>query len=184
MTEKNTIEKLKEIVEQREERFNLSGGEVFVWWGVLTLLAHNIFNLLFPNMLVWIGMIVIGNAGMITYIIIISRGKFKTFWGKMLAEFWVFWTVLLIFIFYVFPFGLKLYPPTAIYPLILFALANGMYVSGLITERISFKAGAIAFLLSSIYLAFDTTKFFLVYNIGTILGLVIPGIWSLYEKRK
>jgi len=104
---------------------------------------------------------------MITYIIFTSKGKIKTFWGKMLGEFWGFWTVLLIFLFYAFPFVLKLYPPMAIYPLILFALANGMYVSGLITERISFKAGAIAFLLSSLYLALDTTNFFWVFNIAT-----------------
>ncbi|MEJ5284809.1 MAG: hypothetical protein ACP5Q5_10715 [Brevinematia bacterium] len=184
MAEKEVMEKLKEIVSQREERFYLSGGEVFVWWGVLSLLAHNIYNLLLPNIFVWIGMIVLGNAGMIAYIAIAFKGGYKTFWGKMLGEFWGFLTILLVFVFYIFPFVLKLFPPMAIYPLILFCLAVGMYVSGLIAQSIAFKVGGIIFLVSSVLLAYNTTWFFWIYNAGTFFGLVIPGIWSRYEKRK
>ncbi|MGC8764373.1 MAG: hypothetical protein ACP5QT_00590 [Brevinematia bacterium] len=184
MAEKEVIDKLKEIVTQREERFHLSGGEVFVWWGILSLLAHNIYNLLLPSIFIWIGMIVLGNIGMIAYIFFAYRSGYKTFWGEMLGEFWFFLTLLLILIFYVFPFVFKLYPPMAIYPFILFSLSIGMYVSGLITQSISFRVGGIIFLISSILLAYNTTWFFWIFNAGILSGLVIPGIWSMYEKRR
>lgn len=171
MTEKEVMEKLKEIVLQREERFYLSGGEVFVWWGLLSIISHNIYNLLLPNVLVWIEMIVIGNAGMIIYISMAFRGGYKTFWGKMLGEFWVFLTLLLVLVFYVFPFVLKLYPLMAIYPLILFCLSIGMYVSGLIAQSIAFKVGGIVFLAFSVLLAYNTTWFFWIYNAGVFLVL-------------
>lgn len=184
MGEKEVMEKLKEIVRQREERFYLSGGEVFVWWGILSILAHNIYNFLFPSIFIWIGMIVLGSSGAIAYFSFAYKSGYKTFWGKMLGEFWVFLTLLLIFIFYVFPFVYKLYSPLAIYPFVLFFLSIGMYVSGLITQSVAFKVGGILFFLFSILLASTPTWFFWVYNAGIVLGLVVPGIWSMYEKRR
>ncbi|MCX7872322.1 MAG: hypothetical protein N2487_03455 [Verrucomicrobiae bacterium] len=184
MPEKEIMEKLKELISQREERFYLSGGEIFVLWGALSILAHNIYNLLLQHILVWIGMIILGNAAMITYVSIACKGGYKTFWGKMLLEFWGGLTLLLVFVFYLFPFVFKLYPPVAIYPLILFMLSIGMYVSGIITESVVFKLGGVAFLISSVLIAHNTTWFFWGYNAAAFFGLVIPGIWSRYEKRK
>ncbi len=182
--EKNSIEKLKEIVERREERETLVGGEIFAGWGVLAIITHNLFNLLFPNVLLWVGMLVIGILAQTIYTLLAYKNGWSSFWGKMLSAFWIFLTAIFILIVYVYPFLLKLYPPKAIYPLNLLMLSIGMYVSSEIATKFSFKVGSVVFLISSFLTAYNIDLTFIVFNVAILLGLIVPGIWSFYEKRK
>lgn len=183
--DKDSFGKLKEIIEKREEREHLSGGEVFVWWGLLNLIAMNVFHFWIYSDWVWIVMIITGIVGQVWYIGFLKR---KTgvvmFWGKALSELWIFIVVLLPLLFYVFPVMAGIYSGKAIFPLIFISLCIAMYISGILTSLLAFKIGGVVYLLSAIVCAFKPEWVLYIFNLTTLFGLIIPGIWSFYERRK
>ena len=174
------LEKLQKLVEERERRENMGGGEIFAGWGVLNLLALATDYFVSCDTLVWIIMILVGITGQIIYLKIASaRGKSMIFWEKAISNLWVFLVAILPVIFYLYPFVLKVYPNKAIFPLVMLWLSIGLFVSGIIVGQLRHKIGGFVFLAAAVLTPLLTEQAQVwVYAAAVVLGLIVPGLWK------
>jgi hypothetical protein len=182
--EEETVEKLKKLVEKRKSMEKVAGGEIFAMWGILNIIAFTVFNFIRYSILVWVVMISVGIITQILYVRYLeSKSGFRLFWTNKINELWIYMIVLLPFIFFVFPFLLKIYDPWSIFPLISLWISIGMFASGIIVNQLSMKIGGFVFLISSILTVKFLDLWFIIYPASVVCGLIIPGIWSKYEEK-
>jgi hypothetical protein len=175
----------KELVEKRDARGKIAGGEMFAFWGILNLVFYSIFIFLWRSEIVWPIMIVIGMAVQIFYVRRLENDSgFRLFWYKNTSQLWLFLVILMPFIFYIFPAVLKIYPEMAIYPLMFLWLSIGLMISGILVEQLCFKLGALVMACACIFTVMNFSMIKVIYPAAVLLGLIVPGIWSRYEQKK
>ncbi|OHD13080.1 MAG: hypothetical protein A2Y41_03955 [Spirochaetes bacterium GWB1_36_13] len=177
--------KLKELIEKKEQRERTVGGEVFVVWGMLNIVSIFIFRFLWQEIAVWIIMVGIGVSFQVFYLNKIVRKKgYKTFWTGTISRIWLSAVFVLPLVFYVYPFVFHLYSLEAVLPLILLFMGTLMIITGMILKSWTFKTSALIFVSASIFSAAFPLAYLYFYPSAFFLGFVIPGIWSFYEQRK
>lgn len=174
----------KDLIEKRNARGKTAGGEIFAFWGVLNLISYFIFIFLWNSDFIWPIMIVIGITIQIFYVRRLEFDKgYQLFWYKNVNWLWLFLVVLMPFLFYIFPFLLKMYPPMAIFPLIFLWLSAGLMITGILVEQLCFKLGALVMAFACIITVAFLNLVLVIYPAAIVLGLIIPGIWSRYEEN-
>ena len=164
----------------------MGGGEIFAGWGVLNLIALFVSQFLWNSVFVWVIMIVTGIIGQIVYLKIVSdKGKPIIFGEKAISNLWLFLIAVLPLIFYIYPFVFKIYPASAIFPLIALWLSIGLFISGIIVGQMRYKLGAAVFLLTALLLPlFKGQAQLWIYTAAIILGLIVPGLWRKQKAKK
>jgi hypothetical protein len=180
-----TLNQFNKLVEQRSARGKVVGGEIFALWGVLNLIAFFTDYYLWSSIFVWLIMILAGAVIQVVYFRFkVNKPGFRLFWVGIVNQLWLFMVILIPFIFYVFPFLLRIYSPEAIFPLIFLWLSAGLLVTGLIVEQPGFIFGGIATFAAAILLVVFMNSLLIIYPAAIVAGLIIPGIWSRYEEKK
>ncbi|MGA2142116.1 MAG: hypothetical protein ABSG94_06790 [Brevinematales bacterium] len=174
----------KELIEKRNARGKMAGGEMFAFWGILNLISYFIFILLWHSDFVWPVMIIIGMTIQVIYVRNLEKDKgYQLFWFKNTSQLWLFLVVLMPLIFYIFPFVLKMYKPMTIFPLIFLWLSAGLMISGIIVEQLCFKLGAAVMACAAVLTVLFFSLVLYIYPVSILLGLIIPGVWSRYEEN-
>jgi hypothetical protein len=184
LDKEQTIEKLKKIVEKRDQLKNKIGGEIFAYWGILSILAYFIFIFAFDHLSLWIIFMVIGWVGSFIIIFLKTRKNYYSFaWHNAMKELWIGIHIAIILLGIVFPFIFHVYSPLYISAVVSLLCGVGMLATGALLKRWSIRAGGIILLFFSIILAALPYIWFL-YPAAIGLGTILPAIWSKLEEKK
>jgi hypothetical protein len=183
--ENNSLQTLKNMIDERKKREGMQGQEVFAAWGLLNILVLLLYQFVWHSPLIWVIMI---GTGIFFQIFYTKRRKIKKgyviFWNHAISQIWISIVISLPLLFFIFPHILHLYGKVAIFPLLQLILFFGMYVTGIISKERIFKWAGIVFLFTSILSGVwpDLAKIF--YGGAMLLGFILPAIGSRYAGRK
>lgn len=183
--DQNSINTLKNIIAQRQNRARTIGGEVFAIWGTLNIITSILHKNIWHSPFIWMIMVAIGAPFQAMYVRKLKkRSEFKLFWSFSVSETWLAIVAMLPLIFYVFPHVFHLYTQKAIFPIAYIGLAGGMYFSGILTEKLSMKIGGLLFLACSVLTGVFQDQAHMIHGLAMFFGFIVPGIWSKYEQKK
>ena len=181
----NSFDKLNQLIEKRERRGELVGGEILAVWGVLNLITVSIYKYLWHTSFPWLIMVVLGIVIHVSYLAYLKRrSKYKLFWEGTVNYIWLVTVILLPVVFFLFPVVFKLYGARAVFPLVELLLAVALFISGIISRKLSMKVGGVFFLGASLFTAAYPGEYLIPYMFSMIFGFIVPGIWSRYERKK
>lgn len=180
---------LDEIVSSRVKKDTVIGGEYIAFIGGWMILTY-LFNMfVVSNWWVWLASIALG------WIAILAGEKWRAkkeghYSTRIQSEIFSIWILIGGFaapmILYVFPALFKLYPGTAITPLMYFLCGIGIWLTGVVSRGKEFKLGALCLFAGSLLASFYTTVYVQLFIFLSVMvtGFVIPGIVSKRNESK
>lgn len=178
-------EKLKSIIDERENRKSQAGGELFAILGSLNFIAGLLYEFVIESLWIWVAVIVLSVVVTVIYSEYTKRKYGKTVFGsKVMVELWIFTMLILPFLFYVFPAVFHFYSYNVAMIIAFTVLGIAVYISGIITTTISLRVGGVVFLIAATISGFKEVYWFVPYTIMSFGGLILPGIFSIVEAKR
>ena len=178
------VDKLKDLVEKRDNRGKDSGGEIFIIWGCIILACYGT-QLLFPGYALILSLIFMGSGILfqIVYLSGLEKKQGYRHFDKILSGIWLGVVGALMYSTFYFGYFLKMIDGRAVFSVQYFLLAAGMTFSGIFSGKVPFYCSAIFLLavsiLNALFFQWNHIIFFSAYS----LSFVVMGIWLLVEKN-
>lgn len=187
--EKQTGLSLEQIIQSRNKKDTIIGGEYFAFFGLLLILTYLFSAFIFSDWWIWLLSIGIGWLSIISYEYYryAKDGRYST---RIQSEIYSTWIIIggfvLPIILIVFPNFLKLYPGKAICPLTYLVTGIGVALTGVICKDKGFKLGGFVFLIGSFLSVYfnNGIQQLVIFMFVMLLGLVIPGLVSKYNEKR
>jgi len=184
--ESDPTDKLEQLLSLRQKASRRDKmGIIYAFWGLYNTLGVWVFHLVWYNALFWLFWI---PFGIVIQTILVSVQKTSgqgPIWDRIfVAKVWVSSLVLLPFLVYIFPFLFHLYPTDLIFPVALLWVGVTLYVAGVFSRQIQVSLAALLWVaMAPVILVFPGHAVWL-FTALNVVGLALPGLWSLREERR
>ena len=180
----NTLDKLVE--NRKKARAQDQMGFVYALWGIYITLGMGVFAFVWSDPVFWFFWVPSGVLIQTIFLRgVIASSFHRPIWDRMIIpNIWTFALLFLPFLIVVFPFMLHVYKPVLIFPTISIWIGITMYVDGSFSKTYPVMFGALVWLvMAPLHLLFPQNSMIL-NSVCCIVGLSLPGFWSMYEERK
>ena len=179
-------DKLEQLLSLRQKASRKDKmGIIYAFWGVYNTLGVWIFQLVWTSAMFWLFWI---PAGVVIQTILISLEKSsgqRPIWDRVfVGKVWASALVPMPLLVYVFPVLFHLYSTDLIFPIALVWIGVTLYVAGVFSRQIQVSMAALLWVtMAPVFLMFPDQVVWL-FTALNLVGLALPGLWSLREERR